>query len=87
MGENLTVALLHLDGTVEDEGGTLVLVDLTATRLTSYAAAEGLVLSVGIEGAMVTLTLTCDATLPFALAAAWLNELAGRVEDPVRQLI
>lgn len=87
-GEDLSVTLLRPDGSREDEGGALLLVDLTGTRLTSYAAPEGLVLAAAIEGSAVTLSLSFDETeLPFAAAAAWLNETAARVEDPVRQLI
>ena len=86
--DDLTMTLLRADGSREDEGGALLLVDLTGTRLTSYAPPEGLILAVASEGASVTLTLSYDeATLPFAAAAAWVNELAARIEDPVRQLI
>ncbi|MGB8813143.1 MAG: biotin/lipoyl-containing protein [Paracoccaceae bacterium] len=85
--EALSVTLMRADGSREGEGA-LLLVDLTATRLTAYAPPEGLVLAVGSEGGAVTLTLTFDeAALPFATAAAWLNETAARVEDPVRQLV
>ena len=84
----LGVTLLRADGSVEDAGGALTLVDLTATRLTGYVPAEGLVLAAGLDGGAVTLTLSFDtAALPFAAAAAWLNETAARVEDPVRHLI
>lgn len=86
--DDLTISLLRADGGHEDEGGALLLVDLTGTRLNHYAPPEGLVLAVASEGAVVTLTLSYDeATLPFATAAAWANELAARIEDPVRQLI
>jgi pyruvate/2-oxoglutarate dehydrogenase complex dihydrolipoamide acyltransferase (E2) component len=85
--EALSVTLMRADGIREGEGA-LLLVDLTRTRLATYVPNEGLVLSVGQEGAMVTLSLTFDeSTLSFATAAAWLNETAARVEDPVRQLI
>ena len=86
--DGLSVTLLHADGTSDDAGGALLLVDLTGTRLTSYAAAEGLVLAVANDATAVTLTLTFDdEALPFASAAAWLNELAARIEDPIRQLL
>ena len=86
--EGPSVTLLHADGTSDDAGGALLLVDLTGTRLTSYAAAEGLVLAVANDATAVTLTLTFDdEALPFASAAAWINELAARIEDPIRQLL
>ena len=86
--EELSVTLMRADGSQDDAGGTLLLVDLTGTRLSSYAPPEGLVMAVAMEAATVSLTLTFDeAALPFATAAAWLNETAARVEDPVRQLI
>lgn len=85
--EDLSVALLRADGSREGDGA-LLLVDLTGTRITGYAPPEGLVLAIGQDGAGVTLTLSFDeADLPFASAAAWLNETAARIEDPVRQLI
>lgn len=85
--EALSVTLMRADGSREGEGA-LLLVDLTAARLTAYTPPDGLVLAVGLEGGAVTLTLTFDeAELPFATAAAWLNETAARVEDPVRQLV
>jgi pyruvate/2-oxoglutarate dehydrogenase complex dihydrolipoamide acyltransferase (E2) component len=86
--EELSVTLMRPDGSREDEGGALQLVDLTGTRLTSYASPEGLVLAAAMDGAVVALTLSFDeAALPFATAAAWLNETAARVEDPLRHLI
>ncbi len=86
--DDVTVTLQRRDGSLEDEGGALLLVDLTGSRLTSYVPSEGLVLAVASEGAHVTLTLSFDAeALPFATAAAWLDDLAARIEDPVRQLI
>jgi pyruvate/2-oxoglutarate dehydrogenase complex dihydrolipoamide acyltransferase (E2) component len=87
-GDALTITLMRPDGSREDDGGTLLLVDLTGTRLTFYASPEGLVLTAAMEGGTVTLTLSFnEADVPFATAAAWLNETAARVEDPVRQLI
>ncbi|KAF0137680.1 MAG: putative dihydrolipoyllysine-residue acetyltransferase [Xanthobacteraceae bacterium] len=87
-GEDISVTLMRPDGSCEDEGGALLLLDLAGTRLTSYAPPDGLVLSAATEGGIVSLTLTFDeAELPFATAAAWLNETAARIEDPVRQLI
>ena len=60
----------------------------TIAALTSYAAAEGLVLAVANDATAVTLTLTFDdEALPVASAAAWINELAARIEDPIRQLL
>ena len=86
--DDLSITLVRADGSREDEGGALLLVDLTGTRLNLYAPPEGLVLAVASEGAYVTLTLSFDEdTLPFATAAAWVDELAARIEDPVRQLI
>lgn len=84
----LSVTLMRPDGSREDEGGALLLLDLTGTRLTSYVPAEGLVLTAAMEGGAVALTLSFDeAELAFATAAAWLNETAARVEDPLRHLI
>jgi pyruvate/2-oxoglutarate dehydrogenase complex dihydrolipoamide acyltransferase (E2) component len=86
-GTELSVTLMRADGSREGEGA-LLLVDLTGTRLTSYTPPEGLVLAVATEGGAVTLTLSFDEqALAFETAAAWLNETAARVEDPVRQLI
>lgn len=85
---DLSVTLMRPDGNREDEGGALLLLDLTGTRLTSYAPPEGLVMAAATDGDAITLTLSFDeAELPFATAVAWLNETAARVEDPVRQLI
>lgn len=86
-GEALSLAVMRADGCREGEGA-LLLVDLTGTRLTGFAPPDGLVLAVGQDGASITLTLTFDeADLAFATAAAWLDETAARIEDPVRQLI
>ena len=86
--ETLSITLMHPDGTAEDDGGALLLVDLTGTRLTSYHAPEGLVLALATEGQAITLTLSYDEqSLPFATAAAWINELAARIDDPIRQLL
>jgi pyruvate/2-oxoglutarate dehydrogenase complex dihydrolipoamide acyltransferase (E2) component len=88
VGEEFSVTLMRPDGSREEDGGTLVLLDLIGTRLTSYAPPQGLVLAVAMEGGAVTLTLSFDeADLPFATAAAWLNETAARIEDPLRHLI
>ena len=85
---DLSVTLSHADGRREDEGGALLLVDLTGTQLTTDAASEGLVLAIASDRSVVTLTLSFDEQgLPFATAAASVNELAARIEDPIRQLI
>ena len=85
--QELGVAIQRPDGGREGDGA-LLLTDLTATRLTGYMPTGGLALSVAREGAAVSLTLAfTEAALPFASAAAWLDDLAARIEDPVRQLV
>jgi pyruvate/2-oxoglutarate dehydrogenase complex dihydrolipoamide acyltransferase (E2) component len=87
----LAVTILRLDGTRDGggDGAPLALADLTATRLTGFAGkGPGLSLSVARDGPAIALTLSfAESELPFASAAQWLDELAARIEDPVRQLV
>ena len=86
-GQDPGVAIQRPDGQPEGDGAPL-LTDLTAGRLTGYMPAGGLALAVARDGAAVSLTLAFSETaLPFASAAAWLDDLAARIEDPVRQLV
>ena len=68
----------------------LSLVDLSATRLCAYRPAEAGIpaLSIGVSGDDYVLTLTFrEFELPVAAAVTFLDSLAGRIEDPVRQLL
>ena len=67
----------------------LRLVDLTGSRLTGFAPAGGApTVTVARDGAAVVMMLAFSETaLPFAAAAALLDELAARIEDPIRQLL
>lgn len=92
MGESeLAVTILRLDGSREGggDGSQLSLLDLTSTRLVGFAGeGSGLSLSLARDGGAFTLTLAfAEAELPFASAVLWLEELAARIEDPVRQLV
>lgn len=71
------------------ERPALSLVDLCDTRLSGYApAGGGPALTVARKGEAYALTLSySDATMPMAYAAALLNDIAARVEDPIRQLL
>jgi pyruvate/2-oxoglutarate dehydrogenase complex dihydrolipoamide acyltransferase (E2) component len=82
------IAIQRPDGSREGTSVGIVLNDLTGTRLTGYVPATGLALSIARTGATFALTLSFDESqLPYSAAAAWLNELAARIEDPVRQLV
>jgi Biotin-requiring enzyme len=77
----------------EAAGGSvdLTFYDLTGTRLTEYRrASSGLVqLSVandGQGGYHLTLSFT-EMTLPVETAAVFLDNLAGRIEDPIRHIL
>ncbi len=99
--DDITVALLGVDGvsTVHanpDRGGTgqtrapvLTLVDLCETRLTAYSpAVGGVTLSVARDGTTFVLTLSFgEAVMPMPQAVAFLDAMAARVEDPIRQLL
>lgn len=86
------VAIRTLDGTTTVTGGdsaALSLVDLCATRLTAYApAGGGRTLTIARQGDGYLLTLAfAESTLPMPHAAALLDDIAARVEDPIRQLL
>ena len=86
------MAIRALDGTTTVTGGdsaALTLVDLCDTRLTTYApAGGGATLTAARQGDGYVLTLTfAEGALPFAHAAALLDDIAARVEDPIRQLL
>lgn len=72
-----------------EEPAGLTLVDLCATRLNSYAPARGgTTLTTAQQGDGYTLTLSFSETaLPLAQAATLLDDIAARVEDPIRQLL
>lgn len=67
----------------------LRLVDLTATRLTGYAPAGGLsTIAVSREGGAIALTFSfSEGVLGFPDAARWLDDMAARLENPIRQLM
>ncbi len=92
------IAIRGLDGKVtvqadprsgETGAASLTLVDLCGTRLRSFApAGRGITLSAARDGAAYALTLSFDErTLQFPAAAALLDAIAARVEDPIRQLL
>ena len=71
------------------ENPALTLVDLCDTRLTSYApAGGGVTLTAARQGDGYALTLAfSEGRLPMAHAVGLLNDIAARVEDPIRQLL
>ena len=87
------VAMRGLDGTEtafgDAERAALTLVDLCDSRLTAYAPARtGILLAVARRDACFALTLSfSETTLPLAQAVALLDDIAARVEDPIRQLL
>lgn len=92
--EGPALTLLSPDGSRENiapaEGARpLTLADLTETRLTGYVPEEpGFTLAIARDGSSLALTLSFGAAeLAFGSAAAFLDELAARIEDPVRQLV
>ena len=99
--DDMTVALLGVDGvsTVHvnpDRGGigekaapALKLVDLCETRLLAYSpAVGGVTLSIARDGTAFVLTLSFGETMmPMPQAVAFLDSMAARVEDPIRQLL
>lgn len=99
--ESVAIAIRGLDGALvvvgdPDRGGegatdnaVLTLVDLCGTRLTSFAPARGgITLSAARSGGSFVLSLAfSEGTLPLADAAAVLNDIAARVEDPIRQIL
>ena len=99
--DDIAVALLEVDGasTVHvnpDRGGigetaapALTLVDLCETRLLAYSPAAGSVtLSIARDGTSFVLALSFgEDMMPMPQAAAFLDSVAARVEDPIRQLL
>lgn len=99
--DDLAVAVRGIDGSVSlvanpDRGGrgeaqaaTLAVVDLCETRLGSYApAGGGITLSAARDGSAVVLTLSfSEGALPMPHAVALLDDIAARVENPIRQLL
>ena len=99
--EDVAVALIGLDGEVAicvnpDRGGegtlnatALSLIDLCETRLSSYAnSAVGVTLCAAKEQDAFVLTLSVSGGgLAMPQAVGLLNEIAARVEDPIRQLL
>ena len=99
--DDVSVAILGMDGKSAvhanpDHGGrgeagapVLTLIDLGQTRVTScLPARDGVTLSSGRDGDVLVLTLSFDAdALPLPEAIAFLDSLAARVEDPIRQLL
>lgn len=86
------ILLRTLDGSTTMSGAepaVLTLVDLCDTRLTGYApAGGGTTLTTAQQGDGYSLTLSFSETaLPMAHAAALLDDIAARVEDPIRQLL
>jgi pyruvate/2-oxoglutarate dehydrogenase complex dihydrolipoamide acyltransferase (E2) component len=99
--EDVAVTLIGLDGeaticTNPDRGGegtlnatSLSLIDLCETRLSSYTTSTvGVTLCVAKEQNAFLLTLSVSgAGLSMPQAVGLLNEIAARVEDPIRQLL
>lgn len=86
------VAIRTRDGATSVIGGdstALTLVDLCDTRLSSYApAGGGTTLTTARQGDGYALALAfSEGTLPMPQAAALLDDIAARVEDPIRQLL
>lgn len=91
----VALALRGLDGALEEIGDAaegaarLTLTDLCDTRLTGFTpAGAGLALSVarGPGGYRLGLAFR-EAALPLPAGAALLDEIAARIEDPIRQLL
>ncbi len=99
--EDVGVTLIGLDGeaticTNPDRGGegilnatSLSLIDLCETRLSSYTTSTvGVTLCVAKEQNAFLLTLSVSGDgLSMPQAVGLLNEIAARVEDPIRQLL
>lgn len=86
------ILLRALDGTTTmtgEEPAALTLVDLCDTRLTGYTPSGGgttLTAAQMGDGYMLTLSFS-ETGLPMVQAAALLDAIAARVEDPIRQLL
>ena len=93
--EETPISIIALDGSTRLYNGEsahqnpLSLLDLCDTRLHAYAPApQGLTLAIARDGAGYNLTLSFEeATMPLHLAIKLLDEIAARVEDPIRQLV
>ena len=93
--EETPISIIALDGSTRLYNGEsahqnpLSLLDLCDTRLHAYAPApQGLTLAIARDGADYNLTLSFEeATMPLHLAIKLLDEIAARVEDPIRQLV
>nr|MDJ1018513.1 E3 binding domain-containing protein [Paracoccaceae bacterium] len=98
--DEIGVALRSLDGATKivsnpDRGGgpgdlaQLNLVDLCGTRLTGYGPASvGVTLTAARQSKSYALTLSfAQSSLPAPHAAALLDDIAARIEDPIRQLL
>ena len=93
--EETPISIIALDGSTRLYNGEsahqnpLSLLDLCDTRLHAYApASQGLTLAIARDGAGYNLTLSFEeATIPLHLAIKLLDEIAARVEDPIRQLV
>ncbi|MEM6389488.1 MAG: biotin/lipoyl-containing protein [Pseudomonadota bacterium] len=91
----VSIAIRGLDGSITpypaDAGAdaALSLIDLCDTRLDSFAPAGGTpALAAAREGDAFLLTLSFNEDrLPFPTAAALLDAIAARVENPIRQLL
>jgi pyruvate/2-oxoglutarate dehydrogenase complex dihydrolipoamide acyltransferase (E2) component len=94
-GATLGISVRGSDGTIvqykDDQASetSLLLVDLCNTRLGTYAPAGGaMTLTTARDGDAFALTLSFSETvLPFAAAVAFLDAIAVRVDDPIRQLL
>ena len=93
--EETPISIIALDGSTRLYNGEsahqnpLSLLDLCDTRLHAYAPApQGLTLAIARDGADYNLTLSFEeATISLHLAIKLLDEIAARVEDPIRQLV
>lgn len=99
--DDLAVALRGIDGSLEllpnpDRGGAgaadgaaIAVVDLCDTRLAAYApAGGGITLSAARDGNAIHLTLAFgEGVVPMPHAIALLDDIAARVENPIRQLL
>ena len=82
--------LLSLSHDPECGPPALMVVDLARTRLSSYlpAAVRAPTVCIGADGDDYALSLAfMESDLPFAKAVAFLDNLAARIEEPIRQLL
>ncbi len=87
-----SIAISALDGSTTATGDAppaLTLIDLCDTRLTGYApAGGGITLTTARQGDGFALMLAfSEGALPLPQAAVLLDDIAARVEDPIRQLL